>query len=81
MAEFIEVPIEREDGSEGLHYVNIGAISYVDLNVEQEGKRPALTVYLNSGYWFTLSGLKANELLQLVKDRLCVSFKAGDGDN
>ena len=81
MAEFIEVPIEREDGSKGLHYINISAISYIDLCAEHEGKRQSLTVYLNSGYWFTLSGPKADQLLNLVRGRECMHFKAGAGDN
>jgi hypothetical protein len=81
MAEFIEVPIDREDGSLGLHYVNIGAISYVDLHVEQQGKPRSVTVYLDNGYWFTLSGPKADELLRLVKDRQCTQFDVGGSDN
>lgn len=81
MAEFIEVPIEREDGSEGLHYVNIEAISYVDSHVEQKGDGRTLTVYLDNGYWFTLSGPKADETLHLIKTRLCMHFKGGADDN
>ena len=49
MAEFIEVPIENEDGSKGLHHVNIEAISYVDSHIDQKGKGRTLTVYLNNG--------------------------------
>lgn len=81
MAEFIEVPIEREDGSEGLHYVNIEAISYVDSHIEQKGKGRTLTVYLDNGYWFTLSGPKVDETLHLINDRLCMHFKGGASDN
>jgi len=80
VAEFIEVPIEKEDGSEGLHYVNIEAISYVDSHNELRGRGRVLTVYLHNGYWFTLTGPKVNEVLHLIKDRLCVHFKAeGNG--
>ena len=81
MAEFIEVPIEREDGSEGLHYVNIEAISYVDSHIEQEGKGRTLTVYLDNGYWFTLSGPKMDEVLHVIKTRLYAHFKGGASDN
>ncbi len=81
MAEFIEVPIEREDGSGGLHYVNIEAISYVDSHIEQKGKGRTLTVYLDNGYWFTLSGPKVDETLHLINDRLCMHFKGGASDN
>ena len=34
MAEFFEVPVRREDGSEGLHFVNLEAITYIDLDIE-----------------------------------------------
>jgi hypothetical protein len=81
MAEFIEVPIEREDGSGGLHYVNIEAISYVDSHIEQKGKGRTLTVYLDNGYWFTLSGPKVDEILHLINDRLYMHFKGGASDN
>jgi hypothetical protein len=81
MAEFIEVPIEREDGSEGLHYVNIEAISYVDSHIEQKGPGRTLTVYLDNGYWFTISGPKADESLNLIKTRLCINFKRDAGDH
>jgi len=81
MAEFIEVPIEKEDGSEGLHYVNFEAVSYVDSQIEQKGKDRTLTVYLDNGYWFTLSGSKADELLCLIKNRLCVHFRGDAGGN
>jgi hypothetical protein len=81
MAEFIEVPIAREDGSEGLHYVNIEAISYVDSHIEQKGEGRTLTVYLDNGYWFTLSGPKVEEVLHLIKDRLCMHFKGDASDN
>lgn len=75
MAEFLEVPIEKEDGSAGLHYVNLEAISYVDSQVDRKGEGSTLTVYLNNGYWFTLSGTKADEVLRLIRDRQCMHFK------
>jgi hypothetical protein len=81
MAEFIEVPIEREDGSRALHYVNIEAISYVDSHVDQEGGASTLTVYLDNGYWFTLSGTKADELLNLIRNRLGIGFKGDVREN
>jgi hypothetical protein len=81
MAEFIEVPITREDGSEGLHYVNIEAVSYADSHIDQNEERRTLTVYLDNGYWFTLSGPKAEDLLRLIRSRLCVGFKGHAGDN
>ena len=81
MAEFIEVPVEREDGSEALHYVNIEAISYVDSHIDQKGKGRTLTVHLDDGYWFTLSGSKVDELLNLIKNRLCMHFRGDAGDN
>jgi hypothetical protein len=81
MAEFIEVPITREDGSEGLHYVNVEAISYADSHIDQNEERLTLTIYLDNGYWFTLSGPKADELLRLMKNRLCVGFKDHASDN
>jgi hypothetical protein len=82
MAEFFEVPVWREDGSEGLHYVNIEAISYVDLETEA-GKTIAdgVKVYLSNGYWFTLSGPKADEVLSLIKNRACVRFTEKLGGN
>jgi len=75
MSEFFQVPVRREDGSEGIHFVNIDAISYVDLETEDskvvsEGVR----VHLNDGYWFTLSGPKAEEVLRLIKNRGCMHF-------
>jgi hypothetical protein len=81
MAEFIEVPIEREDGSEGLHYVNIEAISYVDSQTPPKGGGLTLTVHLDDGYWFTLSGPKADEIMHLIKDRMCIHFKNDASDN
>jgi hypothetical protein len=81
MAEFIEVPIEREDGSEGLHYVNIEAISYVDSHIEQKGKGRTLTVYLDNGYWFTLSGPKMHEALRIISDRMFINMKCDAIDN
>jgi hypothetical protein len=80
MAEFIEVPIVKEDGSEGLHYVNIEAISYVDSHIEQGGKDRTLTVYLHNGYWFTLSGPKVDEVLHLIKGLMCINFRNSPGD-
>jgi hypothetical protein len=82
MAEFFEVPVRREDGSEGLHYVNIEAISYVDLEIEA-GKTVSdgVKVYLNNGYWFTLAGPKGEEVLNLIKNRACVWFKERAGNS
>ncbi len=37
-----------------------------------------LTVYLDNGYWFTLSGTKADEVVHLIKTRMCMHFKGGD---
>ena len=75
MSEFFQVPVRREDGSEGTHFINIDAISYVDLEIEggkvvSEGVR----IHLNDGYWFTLSGPKAEEILGLIKNRECMHF-------
>ena len=59
MAEFFEVPVRREDGSEGLHFVNLEAISYIDLDTEGgTATTDRVRIYLNNGYWFTLSGPK-----------------------
>ena len=82
MAEFIEVPVLREDGSEGSHYVNIEAISYVDLETEAGKLSPdSVKVYLNNGYWFTLSGTKVEEILSLIRDRAIVRSKENPGEN
>jgi len=82
MAEFFEVPVGREDGSEGFHLVNIEAISYIDFDAESaKTTLDSVKVYLNNGYWFTLSGPKAAEVIGLIKSRMCVRFKAGVGDN
>jgi hypothetical protein len=81
MSEFIEVPITREDGSAGLHYVNLEAISYADSHTNQDEEGRTLTIYLDNGYWFTLSGPKAEELLHLIKSRLYVGFKDHASDN
>jgi len=82
MAEFFEVPVRREDGSEGLHFVNIEAITYIDLDEEAGTTRPdRVKVYLNNGYWFTLSGPKAEEVLNMIKNLLRVTFKQGHGQN
>ncbi len=82
MAEFFEVPVTREDGSTGFHFVNIEAISYIDLDVESaKTTLDSVRVYLNNGYWFTLSGPKAAEVIGLINSRACVHFKGGVGDN
>jgi hypothetical protein len=81
MAEFIEVPVAREDGSEGLHYVNIEAISYIDLHAAQEGEGRTLTVHLADGYWFTLSGPKSVEMLNLIKNHSSHHYKGDARDN
>ncbi len=82
MAEFFEVPVRREDGSEGLHFVNVEAISYIDL--DHEAGVPTsdrVRVYLNNGYWFTLSGLKAKEVLNMIKNLACMRFEHGHEQN
>ena len=80
MAEFFEVPVRREDGSEGLHHVNIEAIAYVDLDVEPgKAGSPGVRIYLNNGYWFTVSGPNAEDVLSLIKSRTCVWFKERPG--
>ena len=82
MAEFFEVPIRREDGSESLHYVNIEAISYIDYAGRSKGEASTeMKVYLNNGYWFTVSGTKAEEILNLIKARGSISFGKPTGDN
>jgi hypothetical protein len=53
----------------------------VDSRVEREEKGRVLTVYLVNGYWFTLSEAKADELLRLIKNRLCMHFKADAGED
>ncbi len=75
MAEFFEVPVTREDGSSGLQFINIEAISYVDLETDaaQQGST-GMRVFLNNGYWFTVSGPTAAEVLSLVKGRRIVAF-------
>ena len=81
MATFFEVPVEREDGSNGLQYVNIEAIAYVDLDTDATAKIPTnMRVYLNNGYWFTVMGPKAGEILSLIKQRARMQFKEGTGD-
>ena len=81
MAEFFEVPIQREDGSEGMHYVNIEAVAYTECDgVEGGGGSGPVKVYLNNGYWFTVSGPKADEVMGLIKNRLCVQFGRGAGE-
>lgn len=82
MAEFFEVPIRREDGSESLHYINVEAISYIDYpGQKKEGTVTDMRIYLNNGYWFTASGSKAEEILNLVKTRGCISFGNPAGNN
>jgi len=49
MAEFIEVPVAREDGSRGLHYLNIEPISYPDSHIDQKEQGRTLTVYTDNG--------------------------------
>ena len=78
MAEFFEVPIRREDGSEAVQYVNIEAVSYAERD-PSGGARSELKVYLNNGYWFTLSGSMADDLLNLINTRLCLQFKRNPG--
>jgi hypothetical protein len=81
MAKFFEVPVEREDGSKGLQYVNIDAITYVDLDTDAAQKIPTnLRIYLNNGYWFTVVGPKAGEILSLIKLSARMQFKEGTGD-
>jgi hypothetical protein len=80
MAEFFEVPIRREDGSGATQYVNVEAIAYA----ERDGagtQDDTLKVYLNNGYWFTLSGPKAADVLSLIQTRMCVQFRERAGDN
>jgi len=82
MAEFFEVPVGREDGSDGFHLVNIEAISYIDFDAgSAKTNLDSVKVYLNNGYWFTLSGPKAAEVVGLIKSRACVRFKEGVGEN
>jgi len=82
MAEFFEVPVRREDGSEGLHFVNLEAISYIDLDTEAgTTTSDRVRIYLNNGYWFTLSGPKAEEVLNMIKNLSFISFKQGQGQN
>ena len=38
-------------------------------------------VYLNNGYWFTLSGPKIEEILSLIRDRVSVRFSQKPGEN
>ncbi len=74
MSEFFEITVRREDGSEGIQYINIDAVSYA----EHDRSRTASTelkVYLNNGYWFTISGPMADDLLYLINTRLCLQFK------
>jgi hypothetical protein len=82
MAEFFEVPIRREDGSEGLLYVNIEAVAYADCEGKADkGLIDGMKIYLNNGYWFTLSGTKAEGVLNLIKNRACFRLDQGTGDN
>ena len=76
MAEFFEIPVSREDGSGSLQYINIEAISYVDLETDAAQEGPTgMRVYLNNGYWFTVAGAKAAEVLSLIKERASVLFR------
>ena len=78
MAEFFEVPIRREDGSEGIQYINIDALSYAERDAS--GSTVAeLKVFLNNGYWFTVSGPMADEVLNLINTRLCPPSKRTPG--
>jgi hypothetical protein len=82
MAEFFEVPIRREDGSEALHYVNVEAVAYAERADAEGGGGTSpgpLKVYLNNGYWFTVSGPKADEVLRLIQNRLCIQFRRDAG--
>ncbi len=81
MAEFLEVPVRREDGSKGLQYINIDAISYVEPETDAHEASTGLKVYLNNGYWFTVVGPQAAELLSLIKSCATVQFKKRVGDN
>ncbi len=82
MAEFFEVPVRREDGSEGLHFVNVEAISYIDLDSEAgTTATDRVRIYLNNGYWFTLTGPKAEEVLNMIKNLAFTRFKQGHGRN
>ncbi|MBV8488603.1 MAG: hypothetical protein JO161_10020 [Planctomycetaceae bacterium] len=82
MAEFFELFVEREDGRKGLQYINIEAISYVDLEIDAAGATSGETrVYLNNGYWFTVTGTKAAEVLSLINERGRAHFKEGTGDS
>ena len=82
MAEFIEVPIRREDGSESLHYVNVEAISYIDYqDLEKGNGTESMRIYLNNGYWFTVSGPKAEEVLRMVRTRGSISFRERTDSN
>ena len=78
MAEFFEISIRREDGSEGIQYVNIDAVSYAERETSHSAGSE-LRVYLNNGYWFTLSGTMADDVLNLINTRLCVQFKRNPG--
>ena len=81
MVEFFELTVEREDGSTGLQYINVEAISYVDL--ETDAVREAsvdIRVYLNNGYWFTVAGPKAAEVLSLIKERGRARSQESTGD-
>jgi hypothetical protein len=69
MAEFVEVPIAREDGSDSLFYVTISMLSYADSQLEQDGEGRTLTVHLADGYWFTLSGPGAAAMAALLRNR------------
>ena len=81
MVEFLELPVEREDGSTGMRYINVEAISYVDLETDAiQGTSGDVRIYLNNGYWFTVTGPKAAEVLSLIRERGRARFKESTGD-
>lgn len=81
MAFFFEIPVEREDGSKGLQYINLEAISYVDLDTDALEKIPInMRIYLNNGHWFTVMGPTAWEILSLMRQRAGMQLKQGSGD-
>lgn len=82
MAEFFEMSVQREDGSVALHYVNIEAISYLEYQAAS-GERPqdTLKVHLHDGYWFTLFGANAQQVLSLVRARGGIQLKERTSEN
>jgi len=82
MAEFLEVPLQKEDGAVGVQYINLDAISYVEVATNPAQKTSDdVKVHLNNGYWFTLSGSKAEDVLTVIKERACIRFTRSQGDN